>query len=62
MKISGHRTASVFTRYDITDERDIKTAAVQVGTFNAKLAQQWHSSTENDANGEQATEQVVQPN
>lgn len=30
MKISGHRTASVFRRYDITDERDLADATAKI--------------------------------
>ena len=30
MKISGHKTASVFGRYDITDERDLAEATRKI--------------------------------
>lgn len=31
MQISGHKTASMFRRYDITDERDLRAAAETIG-------------------------------
>ena len=35
MKITGHKTASVFRRYAITDGEDVRDALVQVGQYNA---------------------------
>ena len=41
MRISGHRTLSVFQRYDITDERDLAEAARKQDVYfdeqNAKI-------------------------
>jgi integrase len=35
MKISGHKTASMFRRYDITDETDLRQAMLLVQRYNA---------------------------
>jgi hypothetical protein len=37
MAISGHRTASVFRRYDITSEADIAAAVERVSTYLDQL-------------------------
>jgi len=38
MKISGHRTASVFRRCNITSMEDIKQAGERTADYNAKKA------------------------
>ena len=37
MKITGHKTASVFRRYAITDGEDVRDALIQVGQYNADV-------------------------
>jgi hypothetical protein len=34
MKISGHKTASMFRRYDICDEADLREAMLSVEKYN----------------------------
>jgi hypothetical protein len=38
MLISGHKTRSVFDRYDITEERDIRIAGGKMELYLEKLA------------------------
>ena len=37
MRISGHKTASVFRRYDVVSETDLEQAAQALDAYNAKM-------------------------
>ncbi|MFH1481491.1 MAG: tyrosine-type recombinase/integrase [Pseudomonadota bacterium] len=37
MMISGHKTRSIFDRYNIVDDRDLRQAAEKIGTYHAEL-------------------------
>jgi hypothetical protein len=39
MKISGHRTPSVFDRYNVTSAKDLQAAARLRGTFSGTFGQ-----------------------
>lgn len=55
MKITGHKTAAVFKRYDITDEADIADVAVRLDKksgaldFGQSSGRKLENSTKNDA-------------
>jgi hypothetical protein len=51
MKISGHRTASVFKGYDITDERDLERAAKLIEFTGSDVSQPEKTHTETDTSG-----------
>jgi integrase len=53
MKTTGHKTASVFRRYAITDGEDVQDALIQVGQYNANSIQ----TAENNAKAMQFSEQ-----
>jgi hypothetical protein len=38
MKSSGHKTTSMFRRYDVGDEDDLKAAAESVTRYNAAVS------------------------
>lgn len=68
MKISGHKTAAVFKRYDITDEADIADVAVRLDKksgaldFGQSSGRNLENSTKNDAAANPCTTATVLPN
>lgn len=50
MRISGHKTRSMFDRYDITDERDIQLAGQKLAHYLEEKAK----ATERSADTEQS--------
>ena len=40
MKISGHKTRSVFSRYNVTTETDIRQGATRLGEYLKKIEDQ----------------------
>jgi len=53
MKISGHKTNSIFRRYNITDEDDLREAAKKrdayIATVEQNLADRYVSATFSDS-------------
>jgi hypothetical protein len=37
MRISGHKTRSIFDRYNIVDDKDLKKAAQKMGAYHPDL-------------------------
>jgi hydroxylamine reductase (hybrid-cluster protein) len=51
MMISGHKTRSVFDRYNIVNQEDLKEAAVKRQQFTAKQVEQLQNSYNPSKNG-----------
>ena len=41
MRISGHKTRSVFDRYNIVDEKDLKDATQKLESYMEKQSERW---------------------
>jgi hypothetical protein len=63
MKITGHKTANVFKRYDIVDESDLADAAARLDQkFGQSLGRIAENSTKNEAAARQTLTAPVLPN
>lgn len=62
MKISGHKTRSVFERYNIVSEKDIAEAASKIEAFHTACSQNDHIMSKNDANDETRLEPALAVN
>jgi integrase len=51
MLISGHKTESIFERYNITDERDIEDAVRKTQEYIARLPKERQETAEEQSNG-----------
>jgi hypothetical protein len=61
MKINGHKTDSVFRRYNITSSRDLREAAKRVNTYvNDRISQTLVKVEENQEQSESPLKAVLQ--
>ena len=55
MRISGHKTRSMFDRYDITDERDIQLAGQKLARYLEEKARTVKHPGDTDQSDENST-------
>ena len=55
MRISGHKTRSMFDRYDITDERDIQLAGQKLARYLEEKVKSANRLEETDQSDENRT-------
>jgi hypothetical protein len=59
MQISGHRTISIFKRYDIVDEGDLRLAALKTSRDFAAVPNSSHDSVTMPTCGKSRSDQLI---